>query len=162
MEAANQIGTCVDAVVGVDTLKNVNGPALPKPAVDLLLSAPQEAFAATVDGFVRAAFFLSTSPHDVVDWVASDVAAADYAIATRAIEALAGYDQKAPVERLNRPLTLINSSYTPTDVAALQGANPDTKVIELDEVGHFPMLEAPEAFNRVLIDVLEGAASGSS
>ena len=155
VEAANQIGDCVTAVIGVDTLKDLDSVALPLPLVQMIGSLKPDNFNETVDKLVRAAFFIDVSPPEVVDWIASDTSEADHSVATNSIIAVNAFDQFAAVERLARPLVLINSDNTPTDTVSLQAANDEVRLVEISRAGHFAMLEAPERFNDLLLSVLE-------
>jgi len=61
---------------------------------------------------------------------------------------LAGYDTGAPARRLTVPLRAINGDLYPTDVAAVRRVKADFEAVIMSHVGHYPMLERPEEFNR--------------
>ena len=54
------------------------------------------------------------------------------------------------------PLYIINSSYWPTDTAALRaGSNLGLHIKYMDNVGHYPMIEDPKQFNKLLEETLK-------
>ena len=52
------------------------------------------------------------------------------------------------------PVRCINSTMIPTDWRGNQEVHRDFAVVLMQDVGHFPMLEAPEAFRRTLRETL--------
>jgi len=63
---------------------------------------------------------------------------------------LAGYDTGPPARRLNVPVRAINGDLFPTDVEAVRRVKADFDAVILTHMGHYPMLERPEEFNRNL------------
>jgi len=63
---------------------------------------------------------------------------------------LAGYDTGPPARRLSVPIRTINGDLFPTDVEAVRRVKADFDAVILTHMGHYPMLERPEEFNRHL------------
>ncbi len=63
---------------------------------------------------------------------------------------LAGYDTGPPAHRLSVPIRTINGDLFPTDVEAVRRVKADFDAVILTHMGHYPMLERPEEFNRHL------------
>lgn len=63
-------------------------------------------------------------------------------------QSLAGYDQAASARKLAAPLRAINGDLYPTDVEAVRGIKPDFEAVVMQHMGHYPMLERPDEFNR--------------
>jgi len=61
---------------------------------------------------------------------------------------LAGYDTGAPARRLTVPLRAINGDLYPTDLEAVRRIKPDFEAVIMPHMGHYPMLERPDEFNR--------------
>jgi pimeloyl-ACP methyl ester carboxylesterase len=61
---------------------------------------------------------------------------------------MAGYDMGAAVRRLTAPLRAINGDLYPTDIAANRKLKPDFDAVIMTHMGHYPMLERPDEFNR--------------
>ena len=58
------------------------------------------------------------------------------------------YDFAAPLRRLTVPLRAINGDVYPTDIPGVRKTKPDFDAIVMKHMGHYPMLERPEEFNR--------------
>ena len=86
----------------------------------------------------------------LVKEVAEGMAAAPPEIALPSLEAAFSYDSQIPgaLRRLGLKVIAINSAEPPTDVASMERFGISTRTIP--GVGHFPMLEAPGAFNALL------------
>ena len=65
------------------------------------------------------------------------------------------------IEAHPSPLGVVWGTLDPVAVVAmaerLQAARPDTTLVTLDDVGHYPMIEAPDRFAATVIDLLQGA-----
>jgi len=69
---------------------------------------------------------------------------------------LGGYDVAAAARRLTVPLRAINGDLYPTDVAELRSVRPDFEVVVMKHMGHYPMLERPAEFDRIVMEVVKG------
>jgi len=67
---------------------------------------------------------------------------------------LAGYDTGAAARRLTIPIRAINGDLYPTDVKAVRQVKADFDAIIMPHMGHYPMLERPEEFNRHLATII--------
>jgi len=56
--------------------------------------------------------------------------------------------RRRPPRRLTVPLRAINGDIYPTDVEGVREIKPDFEAVIMTHVGHYPMLERPEEFNR--------------
>lgn len=65
-----------------------------------------------------------------------------------------GYDMEASVRRLKVPLRAINGDLYPTDIAANRKIYPDFDAIIMTHMGHYPMLERPAEFNRLVAETV--------
>lgn len=148
----------VMALVGVDNFKAV-GVAFTddmKTRIAAFIHQLQTAFDATAVAYVRRNLFQPTTDNTVRHRVIQSVREVDPAIGA---ETMAGVFEYAPREaerlsQLKKPLYLINSSATPTDTAALRSTGVTFRVLDVGPTGHYPMVEAPQAFNRLLREVL--------
>lgn len=59
-------------------------------------------------------------------------------------------DYGPALAELDLPIIAVNSTGAPTDEAGIRAVEPRFKVVNLQGVGHFLMLEDPQTFNRVL------------
>jgi pimeloyl-ACP methyl ester carboxylesterase len=65
---------------------------------------------------------------------------------------MAGYDMGASVRRLKAPLRAINGDLYPTEFEANRKVKPDFDAVIMTHMGHYPMLERPAEFNKLVAD----------
>jgi pimeloyl-ACP methyl ester carboxylesterase len=68
---------------------------------------------------------------------------------------LAGYDVSASARYLQVPLLAINGDLYPTDTQAVRTVKADFDVVVMKHVGHYPMLERPAEFDRLVAAVAD-------
>jgi len=71
------------------------------------------------------------------------------------MEGTAGYDATSAFRIAGVPIRAINGDLYPTQVELNRKIVPDFDVIVMKGVGHFPMLERPEEFNRLLLETVK-------
>lgn len=76
------------------------------------------------------------------------------AAAKAMFQGMAGYDMGAAVRRLQAPLRAINGDLYPTDVEANRKLKPDFEAVIMEHIGHYPMIERPEEFNRLVAEAV--------
>jgi pimeloyl-ACP methyl ester carboxylesterase len=69
---------------------------------------------------------------------------------------MAGYDMGSAVRRLRAPLRAINGDLFPTDIEANRKAKPDFDAVVMIHMGHYPMLERPAEFNKLVAGMVAG------
>ena len=91
----------------------------------------------------------------LVEQVAADMSAAPPAVALGSLESAMSFDREIPraLQELKLPVVAINPDNRPSDVASLERYG--VEVVFMTGVGHFPMLEDTESFNRILGGVLD-------
>ncbi len=67
---------------------------------------------------------------------------------------LAGYVPAVSARKLTVPLRAINGDLYPTDVIGVRKVKPDFNAIIMKHMGHYPMLERPDEFNRHVAAVI--------
>jgi pimeloyl-ACP methyl ester carboxylesterase len=65
---------------------------------------------------------------------------------------MAGYDEGAAARRLKAPLRAINGDLYPTDIAANRKVHPDFDAVIMTHMGHYPMLERPDEFDKLVAE----------
>ena len=68
---------------------------------------------------------------------------------------LAGYSPAASARRLTVPLRAINGDLYPTDVDSVRKIKTDFDAVVMKHMGHYPMLERPDEFNRYVAQVVQ-------
>ncbi|MET8582265.1 amino acid adenylation domain-containing protein [Streptomyces collinus] len=136
------LGGRVRGMIGVDTLHTFDPRPLSEAAIDRFV----QTFA---DDPVRAEeLFLDTHRADLIHLVERTRAHVGAEIVSAAFREMLTYLQRLP-RSLAVPLTLVNStSWMPTDTDS--AARRGVRVELVEGVGHFAMLEAPEALNASL------------
>ena len=149
LEAAARMPGKVVGMIGVDTLLDADRPSDPK-EIDAWLAKMKADFRGTADQLVRMIAGKSADPV-VIDRVARKMSSGDPAIGLALMDSLQHYDVKAGMERAHAPMVGINSTMRPTNVVANRKYLPRYELLPLPEgVGHFPQVEAPQAFNSLL------------
>jgi pimeloyl-ACP methyl ester carboxylesterase len=155
-EAAKRLKGRVAGLIWVDTYKRLG---TPRTADELAaIMAPfRSNFAETTRQFVRGMFLPGSDPA-LVDLIANDMSATRPEVAIGALESALSYDRVMPsaLAELKLPVIAINPETPPTDVASM--ARHGVEVMVMSDVGHFPMLEAPDRFNRILRTAIEKIA----
>lgn len=149
LEAARQLPGQVVGIVGVDTFRDLAAP-YSKELTAPLMAGLRADFPKTVSEFVGGNFFTNQSDPIVKKWIVEDMAAAPPGVAIPAMEALLAMDYGPLLAELDLPVIAVNAAGSPTDETAIRRLEPRFRVVTLDGVGHFPMLEQPQLFNRVL------------
>jgi pimeloyl-ACP methyl ester carboxylesterase len=67
-----------------------------------------------------------------------------------------GYNAGAAAAKLKVPIRCINGDKFPLNPEAIRRIVPDFDAVVLPHIGHYPMLECPEEFNRRLAEALVG------
>lgn len=156
IEAAEQLNDRVSGVIGIDTLKNVDKPRFSEAERKEAGAMFQADFAAATDAVVRSGMFTEHSDADLVNEVATDMSRANVRVAMLAFEGMAEADFGAQLAEIsNIPVGLINGDFEEMNEDALRVSHPDAPIVYIEKTGHFPMMEAPEAFNAALKEMIE-------
>src|SRR5579864_7906681 len=155
--AARRMPGTVVAVIGVDTLQNAEF-KLPEEVRKSILDGVERDF----KGAVRTMFdgqFPEKADPEVKKWVQTKAEGQDPKMAIALMRDLFGLDTRKLLKEAKVPVRCINSaggykSFTPTAVETNK-KYADFGAVTIDGVGHHPMLEKPDEFNRKLRDVLK-------
>jgi pimeloyl-ACP methyl ester carboxylesterase len=158
--AAKRMPGTVVAVIGVDTLQNAE------------FKPPEEARKSMLDGVEKdfkgtlRTMFDGVSPEkadaELKKWLQTKAEGQDPKMALALMRDLFGLDTRKLLKEAKVPVRCINSAggykfFTPTAVTNKKYA--DFGAVTIDGVGHHPMLEKPDEFNRKLRDVLKAFAT---
>ena len=106
-------------------------------------------FAAGVKEMTRALFYPDADPAIMAD-AERRMARTSPQAADAMFLSLAGYDVGAAARRLTVPIRAVNGDLYPTDIEAGRKVKADFDAVIMSHMGHYPMLERPEEFNRLL------------
>ena len=127
------------------------------PAVPLASVATGPAYVAEARIAIRRGMFAPRSDAATADLIAQALAGAPQAIAASvrgATQAVVGAPALAAMSA-SVPLSLINSDRHPYNLAELRSVHTLTDGVIVDDVGHFVMIDAPDAVNALLIRTIE-------
>ncbi|HEX6886398.1 MAG TPA: alpha/beta hydrolase [Planctomycetota bacterium] len=157
VEAARHLGPRVRLLVPVDTLSDLDWD-LPPEVWAQFFGGLRADFPRAVEEFFRGMLFRPSSPPEVVARVVAEARAAEPERAVRMLEGGKAYDLRAAVAELDVPIHALNSDLNETRLATNRRYARRFEVTVLPGVGHWPMLEDPAGFTRVLAGLL--AAEG--
>jgi pimeloyl-ACP methyl ester carboxylesterase len=162
LEAARQLPGRAIGVVGVDTFHDLS--SAPDPAESRTRA---EAFRKDFGGACRAMIdqlFHPGAQPELRVWAEGRMCAASPDAMAGVLEGFAEYDLPGAARAAGVPIRAINGDLWPVDVERNRALAPGFEVLVMKRAGHYPMLERPEEFNRLLVEVvreLESRAAGS-
>jgi len=163
VEAALLLPGRVVGVVGIDTFQDLGHPQTEEYARAAKEDARQraEAFRKDYPGamktMVKMLFHPDADPALMAD-AERRMMKTSPAVAYAMLSSIGGYDTAVSARRLTVPLRAINGDLYPTNVEAARRVKADFDVIVMKHMGHYPMLERPEEFNRHVAAVVEALA----
>jgi pimeloyl-ACP methyl ester carboxylesterase len=159
--AAKRMPGTSGAVIGIDTLQNAESKP-PEEEAKPLLDGVEKDF----KGAVRATFdgqLPEKADPEVKKWLQTKAEGQDPKMGLALMRDLFGLDTRKLLKEAKVPVRCINSAggykfFTPTAVETNK-KYADFGAVTIDGVGHYPMLEKPDEFNRTLRDVLKEFAT---
>ena len=150
----------VAGVVGIDTFQDLGHPETPEYAnaandnVRRRAESFRNDYPGAMKAMVKMLFHPDADPALMAD-AERRMMKTSPAVAYAMLSSFAGYNVNASARRLTVPLRAINGDLYPTNVEAARKVKPDFDVIVMKHMGHYPMLERPEEFNRHVADVAQ-------
>ena len=152
VEAALLLPGRVLGVVGVDTFQLIDY-QIPPEEVRERARMFEEDYAGALKQMVGMLFHKDADPVLAAD-AEKRMAGTSPAAARELFLSMAGYDGGAAARRLTVPLRAINGDLYPTDVAANRKLKADFDAVIMTHMGHYPMLERPDEFNRRVAEMI--------
>jgi pimeloyl-ACP methyl ester carboxylesterase len=145
------------SIIGIDTFHDV-GEKLPQEAIDQMVKPFEDDFVSTVKNFVLGMFPKETDKK-LIRWIKEDMSSASKNIALSAfsnyLERIVDGEASRVFENIHIPVVSINAKQWPTHAEKNKDHINDYKLFYIEETGHFPMMEKPEEFNKLLEEALE-------
>jgi pimeloyl-ACP methyl ester carboxylesterase len=151
-EAAQRMPGRVVGLVGVDTYQNLEHQFSDEQKAGFIAAFKAD-FTATTQMFVRS-MFQPDADSILVAEVVDDMASAPPEVGVGAMESTLNYKSAEAFEGLEIPVYCINSDKWPTDVDAGRRHTHSFEVKLMPGLGHFLMMEDPEAFDTMLTEVI--------
>ena len=156
--AAARMPDRVLGLIGVDTLQNVES-RYTEEEMRKFVQPFEEDFAKQAGEFVRGMFPKGADAR-LVDWIAADMSCAIPQVGISAMRNYVGLfvggEAAKMFEQLKVPVRAVNADLWPTDPEANRRHMASFEVAIMKGVGHFPMLERPDEFNRQLLKMIKG------
>lgn len=152
IEAALLLPGTVLGVVGVDTFQSLTY-SVTEDEARQRAEAFRDDFRGTVRQMVRALFHPDADPAIVAD-AERRMQATPPGAAYQMFLSMAGDVPAASASRLTVPLRAINGDLYPTDFAGVRAVKADFDAIVMNHMGHYPMLERPAEFDRLVMEVV--------
>jgi len=155
LEAARTIPERVIGLVGVDTYKDYYMRGYKEEQVDFFIKPWRENFEKRMREYTVETFFHNDMDQEIMKRVILDMMNASPGRALNMFEHLLRYDGTQAFGEIEVPIRCINSKLRDAsyEIAANNASSFDW-IYQLG-AGHFPMLENPDFFNRLLANILE-------
>jgi pimeloyl-ACP methyl ester carboxylesterase len=117
--------------------------------IEALIGPVRADFPGEIAALVRT-FFTDRSDPALIDRISRDMASAPPEVGVSALGHVRRYDEAAGLAAVRAPMRMINADKWPTNLEAARRHKPDIQLGVMPGLGHFPFLEDPEEFNRLL------------
>ena len=152
LETAALLPDRVIGLIPVDTLQDAEWK--PGPAMNTILESMQKDFKTATREFAASMFSERADPA-LVERMQMTMSSMDSGIGLPVLRAVFSYDAAAALDRVKQPIHAIESDRYPVRLETNRRHAPQFKSVVIAGTGHFPMLEKPEEFNRLLIEAVE-------
>lgn len=139
-------------VVGIDTFQQLGG-VFTAEEVGQRAELFEKDYAGSLKAMIGLLFHKDTDPALVAD-AEKRMMGTPPAAAKAMFLGMAGYDMGAAAARLAAPIRAINGDLYPTDVEGNRRIKPDFDAVIMKHMGHYPMLERPDEFNRLVAEMV--------
>lgn len=157
LAAAQLLRDKVKALITVDTFQDIEQ-KFTQEQLDEFYKSFEKDFVAATKEFVKG-LFPENADSTLVMEIAEDMSSAPPNVALASFRSLFKFDEAANFDKINLPVRFINSDKFPTNTEAAKRHIKDFDLKIIKGVGHFPMLEKPDEFNKVLAVTINFALS---
>ncbi|MFI5165685.1 MAG: alpha/beta fold hydrolase [Thermoanaerobaculales bacterium] len=153
LEAAALLHGRAIGVIGVDTL-HLATQKMPAAEAHARAEAFRKDFTGTCHAMAEALFHPGTQA-ELRGWAEKRMCATPPAVAAAMMEGFGDYDIAQAFRKAGVPIRAINGDLWPTQIEANRKITPDFDAVIMKGAGHYPMLERPAEFNRLLEDYVQ-------
>lgn len=154
LEATRRVPERVAAIIPVDTLHNVEN-KVPPEQLEGVFKQLRADYKGAVTGFLNELFFSPTTPAAVKDRIIKEVTSRPPELALAILQAIFAYDPVPALREVKVPIRAINADMTPTNLDANRKYASQFEVVIMKGSGHYPMMEDPAQFNKLLADAIQ-------
>ncbi|KMQ59461.1 carboxylesterase [Chryseobacterium angstadtii] len=149
----------VKALILIDTIKDLDETFTDEQAEQYLFVHYRNDFKNAVENILPQYLFAENTPSEVRERLQNEFLQNTSEAAIELLRPLYKKDFRETASKVQIPVRAINSDNSPTNIENNRKYLTDYNSVEIAGTGHYPMLENPEEFNRILNDVL-GELSG--
>ncbi|MBB6372132.1 alpha/beta fold hydrolase [Chryseobacterium shigense] len=145
----------VKALILIDTVKNLDEAFTEEQAEQILFVHYRNDFKNAVENILPQYLFTGKTPSDVKQKLQDEFLQNTSEKAIDLLRPLYKKDFRETAAKVKIPVRAISSDNFPTNIENNRKYLKDYNSIEIAGTGHYPMLENPEEFNRILDDILK-------
>ena len=151
LEAAIHAPGKVLGIIGIDNFKNFGE----RPDSNFsknyakIIDSMRKNYTAVVTEYFSQQLFYKTTDSAIRKRILNDVFHGDSTIAVD-VMAENNYDEIGKAKEYRKPIYLVNSDVTPTDTLGFKREGVPYSIELIHATGHYPMVEKPQEFNRLL------------
>lgn len=153
IETAKIIPDNVIALVGIDTLQNLENAYTPEQVAEFVKPFKAD-FKNTTDSFVRGMFVKETDPK-LVNEIVSMMAGASPKVGVSAMENMFATSYGTNPPNIKTPVWCLNADLWPTNAEINRKYLTQFNLRIMPGLGHFIMLEKPKEFNKQLDEIIK-------
>lgn len=153
IETAKIIPDNVIALVGIDTIQNLEEAYTPEQVIEFVKPFKAD-FKKTTDSFVRGMFVKGTDPklvNEIVDMMSN----ASSAVGVSAMENMFSTSYVTNPPNIKTPVWCLNADLWPTNAEINRKYLTEFNLRLMPGLGHFIMLEKPDEFNKQLDEIIK-------
>lgn len=161
LEAALKDHPAIIGLVGIDNFKTIDVQFSPEQLERMhsVMELMEKDFKNIAPSYAENVLFHPSTDGTVKARVKQDFAASDPDVGFSSLKELVNYSAQEPAKlaQLKYKLHLINSDYMPINLDGLEKyCRNSFAVVNIEETGHYPMIEKPDKFNELLQKTIEG------
>jgi pimeloyl-ACP methyl ester carboxylesterase len=156
VEAARLMPSRIKGLVGVDSFSAVEYKYTPA-QIEAIMSTTPDNFVEATANKVRNHMFTPQSDPELIEKIVTDLSSAPHEVGIGAQKAIFNwytYECAESLPTIQAPMFSINSSMHPVNIETMQRYTRAYKIVYMENVGHFIMMEDPETFNDHLTKII--------
>jgi pimeloyl-ACP methyl ester carboxylesterase len=154
LEAARLIPDRAIGLVGADSFSDLYMKGLDEAKIQLAMRPYQENYQEQIREHVRLTWFAPRSDHDLMSKIILDMIKTPKEVALGALEELQHYDATESFKQVRLDVRVVQTTHQDVSYEVTQTHAKSIWVEYLNGLGHFIMLEDPQAFNRHLANFI--------
>ncbi|MEJ2493610.1 MAG: alpha/beta hydrolase [Ignavibacteriaceae bacterium] len=152
LSAAEQLGNKVKALIAIDTFQDIER-EFSKEDFDAFYKQFEDDFPATTKNYIST-IFGDEADSNLVKSISEDIASEPKDIALASFIGLFNFKEADEFDKIDIPVRFLNSDKFPTNTESAKKHIKDFDLRIIKGTGHFPMLEKPDEFNRLLEEII--------